>query len=163
MGISVVYAVLLLAARPALVQDKPTALSKALSFLVRDFDLNFMWWELLMAWRQLWLVGFAVLIVPGSVEQLVISFLVALVYMLVCAVARPFKDEGDDFFANACSFALVAVFFFCIVMKISVLTEEVDYVISDQLRGKYGFDVLLVTGGMIASILGSLILTAGTC
>jgi hypothetical protein len=97
-GISVVYAVLLLAARPALVQEKPTALSKALGFLVRDFDLNFMWWELLMAWRQLWLVGFAVLIVPGSnptpspspspspspnqvlivpgsVEQLVISFL----------------------------------------------------------------------------------------
>jgi hypothetical protein len=50
---------------------------------------------------------------------------VALVYMLVCAVAMPFKDKGDDFFANACSFALVAVFFFCIVMKISVLTEEV--------------------------------------
>ena len=68
--------------------------------------------------------------------------------------------QGDDFFANACSFALVAVFFFCIVMKIRVLTEEVDYVISGQLRGKYGFDVLLVTGGMIASIVGSLALTA---
>ena len=159
-GVSVFYAVLLLFARRALVEDKPTALSKALSFLVRDFDLDCMWWELLMAWRQLWLVGFAVLILPGSVEQLVISFLVALVYMLVCAVAMPFKDKGDDFFANACSFALVAVFFFCIVMKISVLTEEVDYVISGQLRGKYGFDVLLVTGGMIASILGSLLLTA---
>jgi hypothetical protein len=39
--------------------------------------------------------------------------------------------------------------------------NQVDYVISDQLRGKYGFDVLLVTSGMIASILGSLILTAG--
>ena len=76
-----------------------------------------------------------------QVEQLVVSFLVALVYMLVCAVAAPFKDKGDDFFANACSFALVALFFFCIVMKISVLTEEVDYVLSTQLRGKYGFDV----------------------
>ena len=32
-------------------------------------------WELLMALRQLYLVGFAVLIVPGSVEQLVIAFL----------------------------------------------------------------------------------------
>ena len=92
-GISVVYAVLLLAARPALVQEKPTALSKALGFLVRDFDVQFMWWELLMAWRQLWLVGFAVLIAPGSVQQLVISFLVSLVYMLICAVAMPFKDK----------------------------------------------------------------------
>ena len=34
-------------------------------------------WELLMALRQLYLVGFAVLIVPGSVEQLVIAFLLA--------------------------------------------------------------------------------------
>ena len=92
-GISVVYAVLLLAARPALVQEKPTALSKALGFLVRDFDVQFMWWELLMAWRQLWLVGFAVLIAPGSVQQLVISFLVSLVYMLICAVSMPFKDK----------------------------------------------------------------------
>ena len=31
--------------------DKPTALSKALGFLVRDFHPDFMWWELLMAWR----------------------------------------------------------------------------------------------------------------
>jgi len=61
--------------------------------------------------------------------------------MLLCAVAMPFKvtlclnlrrspspspslspnlnqDKGDDFFANACSFSLVAVFFFCIVIKI---------------------------------------------
>ena len=74
-------------------QEKPTALSKALGFLVRDFDVQFMWWELLMAWRQLWLVGFAVLIAPGSVQQLVISFLVSLVYMLICAVSMPFKDK----------------------------------------------------------------------
>ena len=46
-----------------------------------------------MAWRQLWLVGFAVLIAPGSVQQLVISFLVSLVYMLICAVSMPFKDK----------------------------------------------------------------------
>ena len=38
---------------------------QALGFLVRDFDVQFMWWELLMAWRQLWLVGFAVLSRPA--------------------------------------------------------------------------------------------------
>ena len=54
-----------------------------------------MWWELLMAWRQLYLVGFAVLIMPGRIEQLLISYLVAMVYMLLFAIARPLKDEGD--------------------------------------------------------------------
>ena len=38
-------AVLLLAAQRALVEDKPTTLSKALDFLVRDFDVKFLWCE----------------------------------------------------------------------------------------------------------------------
>ena len=36
---------LLLAAQRALVEDKPTTLSKALDFLVRDFDVKFLWCE----------------------------------------------------------------------------------------------------------------------
>ena len=71
-----------------------------------------------MTWRQLYMVGFAVLILPGTIEQLLISYLLALVYMLLFAVARPFKEEGDDSFAKACSFALVSVFFFSIVIKV---------------------------------------------
>ena len=40
---------LTLSHNPSLVQERPTALSKALGFLVRDFEVQFMWWELLMA------------------------------------------------------------------------------------------------------------------
>ena len=61
---------------------------------------GFMWWELLMLWRQLYLVGFALLVMPGTVEQLMISFLIALSMMLLFAVAAPFKDESDDYFAQ---------------------------------------------------------------
>lgn len=53
-----------------------------------------------MLWRQLYLVGFALLVMPGTVEQLVISFLIALSMMLLFAVAAPFKDESDDYFAQ---------------------------------------------------------------
>lgn len=53
-----------------------------------------------MLWRQLYLVGFALLVRPGTVEQLVISFLVALSMMLLFAVSAPFKDDGDDYFAQ---------------------------------------------------------------
>ncbi len=117
-GISALYALLLLASRRAILNDKPTSLSRALGFLVRDYEPVFYWWELLMTWRQLYMVGFAVLILPGTIEQLLISYLLALVYMLLFAVARPFKEEGDDSFAKACSFALVSVFFFSIVIKV---------------------------------------------
>ena len=50
---------LILASRHAILDDKPTSLSKALSFLVRDYSPAFMWWELVMLWRQLYLIGFA--------------------------------------------------------------------------------------------------------
>ena len=52
-----------------------------------DYKPTFMWWELLILWRQLWLVGFAILIMPGTVEQLVICYLVVLSHMLMHAVA----------------------------------------------------------------------------
>ena len=119
------FAVLILASRHAILDDKPTSLSKALSFLVRDYSPAFMWWELVMLWRQLYLVGFALLVMMGTVQQLVISFLVALVYMLLVSVATPFKDEGDNYFSQACSFALAATFLFVLVLKFGELTESV--------------------------------------
>ena len=116
---------LILSSRHAILDDKPTSLSKALSFLVRDYSPVFMWWELVMLWRQLYLIGFALLVMMGTVQQLVISFLVALVYMLLVSVATPFKDEGDNYFAQACSFALAATFLFVLVLKFGELAEAV--------------------------------------
>ena len=117
-GISFVYIMLMLRARRALLDEKPTTLSKALSFLVRDYEPAYFWWELVEAWKKLFLVGFAVLISPGSILQLVVSFIFALIYMLLTGAARPFKDDGDDYFAQACSFGLVFVFFFSIILKV---------------------------------------------
>ena len=159
-GISATFASLLFASRRAIREKLPTALSKALGFLVDDYEPAFLWWELLMLWRQLLLVGFAILISPGTIEQLVISFLVTLSYMLLFAVAAPFKNEGDDYFAQACSFALTAVFFFLLVLKVDVLTNEMDPLLSEQQRDKYHFNIYLVTGGMIGSILLALLLAA---
>ena len=67
------------------------------ALLGSDYKPAFMWWELLMLWRQLWLVGFAILIRPGTVEQLVICFLVVLSHMLLHAMAMPFKRNGDNY------------------------------------------------------------------
>ena len=44
-GISLVYALLFLCARRSILQDRPTPLSKALDFLVRDFEPGYFWWE----------------------------------------------------------------------------------------------------------------------
>ena len=159
-GISALYAALMLLARDAILHEKPTRLSKALAFLVRDYEPAYLYWELVEAWKKLFLVGFAVLIEPGSIEQLVIAFLVALVYMLLVGVAMPFKRNEDDYFAKACAFSLAAVFFFCVVLKVGLLTEAVDGVLSAQLRGRFAFDAGLVSLGTVASIGGALVLAA---
>ena len=44
-GISLFYAGLMRSARSSIMQDRPTRLSKALGFLVRDFEPDYFWWE----------------------------------------------------------------------------------------------------------------------
>ena len=97
------------------------ALSTALGFLVKDYKPAYFWWELLEAWKKLFLVGFMVLVLPGNITQLIIGFLFSLVGMLLTSVATPFKDESDGYFAKACSFALAALFFFSVILKVGVL------------------------------------------
>lgn len=86
-GISLFYAGLMWSARCSIMQDRPTRLSKALGFLVRDFVPDYFWWELVEAWKKLILVGFAVLIEPGSVLQISSGFIITLIYMLLVGVA----------------------------------------------------------------------------
>ena len=101
-----------------------------------------------------------VLIMPGKVEQLVIAFLASLVYMLLVPVAQPFKEDGDDFFAKACGFALAALFFFSVILKQTALTEAVDSFLSAQLRDRFDIEISFVTVGMVASIVGAVVLAA---
>ena len=41
------------------------------------------------AWKKLALVGFAVILDPGSIPQLVAAFIFSLIFMLLCAIAAP--------------------------------------------------------------------------
>lgn len=55
-GMTLLYAVLLLLARRAIYTETPTALSRALDFLVRDFETDYYWWD---SWLGVanWVVG----------------------------------------------------------------------------------------------------------
>ena len=77
-------------------------------------------------------------------------------FSLLVGIAAPFKDTSDDYFAKACSFALTMLFFFVTVLKMGVLTEQVDSVLTDELRYRFSFDAAFVSGGMILSIVGTL-------
>ena len=157
-GISALYLGLMLCARRAIVEHQPTALSRALGVLVRDYEPMYFWWELMEAWRKLCLVGFAVLVMPGSIVQLTSAFLFAITYLLIVSVVQPYKSILDNQFAKACNVALIAVFFFSVLFKVSTLGEQAADVLTPQLRSTFDFDAAAVSVGMVFCILGALAL-----
>merc|ERR1740139_1471640 len=159
-GISVMYIFAFAIAHPAIRKSRHTELSRALGFLSRDFEPEYLWWELIESWKKLTLVGFFALLKPGSILQVISAFIFSAIFSLLIGVAAPFKDASDDYFAKACSYALTMLFFFVTVLKVGVLTEQVDSVLTDELRYRFNFDAAFVSGGMIVSIVGTLPLAA---
>ena len=159
-GVSVLYILLFRKANKAILNEKSTALSRALGFLTLDFEKEYYAWELFEAWKKLFLVGFCVLIVPGTILQLLIAFVFSLMCMLLTAVASPFKSDVDDTIGKAFGFALSSVFFFAVVIKVNVLTEAVDSHLPQQLRKNFSFNIIIVSFGMTAAVAIAFIVTA---
>ena len=62
----VLYLVLLRAAKKAIIEDQPTALSRALNFLHKDFEPKCYYWEVVEVMKKIILVGFASIILRGT-------------------------------------------------------------------------------------------------
>ena len=111
---------------------------------------------------QLFLVGFCVLIRPGSTMQLIIGFAFSLVLLLFTSITRPFQRSGHDEFSLLCNFSLVMVLFFCLVLKMGVLSEEVEdsNLLSEELRASYIFDPAALSVLLICTLLASVIVAS---
>jgi len=79
--------------------------------------------------------------------------------MLLTAVASPFKSDVDDSVAKAFGFALVAVFFFALVIKVNVLAEDVDTFLGGQQRDDFSFNIVVVSTGMTIAVALALVMT----
>ena len=157
--IPALYTALLIAARKALHNNKVTPLSKALEFLHREYEPRYFWWEILEVVKKLILVGFAAIIVPGSVTQLVMAMLVSLAFMLLVAVAAPYRSDVHDFIALGSAFCLCGVFFWSVILKIEELAGRC------RKRGCcralvriFQFDYNTITQGLVSSFLGTLLI-----
>ena len=73
--------------------------------------------------RRFLLIGVAVLLSPGTLTQLMLGAIVALIYLMVQMQACPFRHTSDAFVALTCSLSLVTVFLCCIVLRVSTLAE----------------------------------------
>lgn len=117
----VLFALALARARRAIQTGAQTPLSTAIRYLHGHYERRVFYWELIELLRRLVLVGI-LLIAPGqgTIEQLAIGTLVAVVYLGVQAIASPFRKPSDDFFATACSMLLAALFVCSLLFKVSL-------------------------------------------
>jgi len=83
-------------------------------------------------------------IANDTLVQLGIAMAVSLTFMLISSVAAPFRRKEDTYFAVACHFSLTATFFFCAMLKVKVLVNEVGDYLTPQLRDRFDFDEVLL-------------------
>ena len=94
--------------------------------------------------------------------QLVIGFAFTLVIVLFTSIARPFQRSGHDEFSLLCNFSLVMVLFFCLVLKMGVLSEDVEdsNLLSEELSASYIFDPAALSVLLMCTLLASVIVAS---
>jgi len=126
-GIGVIFAFLLISARKAIIDERPSRLSTALQFLHREYLPLIYWWELMEMGRRVLLVGLLLVVVtPGSVLQSVIAQLTNTTFLFLQMRANPYKTLTDNWLAQICTFALSALFGVCVLIKVLELTQLSD-------------------------------------
>ena len=97
-------------------------------------------------------------IANDTLVQLGIAMAVSLTFMLISSIAAPFRRKEDTYFAVACHFSLTATFFFCAMLKVKVLVNEVGDYLTPQLRDRFDFDEVLLGSCLFTVIVASLVL-----
>ena len=110
----------------------------------------------------MFLVGVCVRIHPGSQEQLIIGFMFAIVVLLFTSIAEPFRYHGHNRFCLLCNFSVAMVLFFSLVLKLGVLSEEVNAlgVPSNAFQNNHTFDEQRVSVALIFTLLASVIVAS---
>ena len=110
--VPIIYAMLLFSSRRALGGSvAPTALSKGLVFLSKDYLPQTFAWELVEVARKITLTGFLALVQPGSLLQLYLGVAVALCILILQMYASPYRSVSDNFLSMVSASALVLTLF----------------------------------------------------
>ena len=152
------YLLLFYKVRHSVWKDEPTILSKSLGFFTEEYETTFFFWELIESVKKLLLVGAMSIVMPGQLSQLVVAFVIVLVFQTMLLVAQPYKRPEDDVIALATGFALVMFFFFTLILKVQTLTEEVEDLLTGQLEKTFAIDHRSNGTLLLASTLGALVL-----
>ena len=111
LGVPLLFAALLVPCRKPLTRRQPSRLSRAISFLHREYELDSFWWELIELIRKLFLTGF-VLLIPErmAMVRLMLAIITCIYFLILTLSYQPFKQPNDDLIAVGAQVVLLCCF-----------------------------------------------------
>ena len=153
LGVPAFYAVLLFRARHAIMEDESTPLADGLAFLHKDYRPTRCWWELANVAQKLVIVGFATLIMPGKLMQLVIVMLITAVFLLLLVLARPYHSVQALVLALVEQKSLLVFLVLCFIVKSEQLAGEVSEVfMTNEVHRSFFYDTELIANTMVRTL-----------
>ena len=73
------------------------------------------------------------------------------------AITEPYTSRTNDYFALLCNFSLVALMFFSLVLKVGLLSEEVEGILSTAMQALYTYDTAQLSVALVCILLASII------
>jgi len=136
-GVPLVFFLVLLRSRRAILQGRTTRLALSTSFLHGDYNRHW-WWEVLLILQRLLVVGF-VQWIPRSLLsiRMLCGTLVSLGYLVLLLFEKPHKRDDVGLMAFAVQTCVVLIF--CMAQWIMIF-KMVDNVASDLTHRILGFD-----------------------
>ena len=160
-GIPCVYALLLLCERHTIMDEEHTPLADALGFLHNGYKPTCYGWELASVVHKLITVGFASLIKPDTLMQLMIVVLIMLVYQLLLVIVRPYRFPEAGALAFVEQTSLVVFITLCFIVKADHLARQAaDEQMMQTLEKRFFYDTELVTNVMVGSLVTAVTVAA---
>jgi len=97
--------------------------ARSISFLHASFVPHYFYFDILEMMKKLLLVGFASLMSPGSLEQIVMAMILSMLFMILHLQSYPYRNQLDNVLATAVHLTLTMFFMWCTLLQTGALGD----------------------------------------
>ncbi|KAL1515069.1 hypothetical protein AB1Y20_004134 [Prymnesium parvum] len=149
-GMPLLFSAVLLMCRASIRLGQTTRLVRVTAFLHREYDKAFYWWEVIFLLQRIVLVGFVQWIVHPT-HRLLFAFVVALAYLIILLLAKPYKRTDVCIIAYSSQAATAIILLMAGYIHQFTSLEDISETTGTDLLYVFGFESKdsLVAGTMI--------------
>ena len=133
-----------------LLEEEATPYTRSIAFLHAPFVPSYFYFDLLELCKKLLLIGFASLIEPGSIVQIMVAVLISLLFLVLHLQSLPYRRHLDNMLATMINLSLCIFFIWCLLLQTGALVNEDD-------SGELSDTGAAVSIMMLVSIVGVLV------